>query len=623
MRKFSGGMYVSAAVLTVALGLGGIWRVAAVSAQPVDTLPSRVNVTLGLSASTVASIALPKSAAVPFQTQVVIDGQVRTLDLSPVSVRAPNYQVLVQGADGLLVSVDPGPTRTLRGEIVGIPGSKVAGSLFDDGLHARVLLPDGGEFWIEPIASKLPGAKFDQHAVYRQADVLPPGKNCGNDAAALQVGGRRVQPKAPDSEKPFDPSVQGHSAPAVAELANDADVEYYQDHGSSVAQVVADIEAITNSMNIQYERDADITHTITTTIVRTAEPDPYTATDHDGIINEFRDEWNNNQGSVQRDVAQLFTGKEVDGSVIGRAFDLGTVCNLSDAYCFVQSDFNANFACKTDLSAHELGHCWNAFHCSCGFPNSFTMNASITCANVFNPEDSIPTIVGWRSVEACVANGPAAPANDTCATATVLCPGTVGGTTDGAGNDAIASCLAAADVGAADAWYSYTPGTNGTATVDTCGTVFDTVLSAHSACPGGGANELECNDDTNCGGGARRQSEVSFSVTGGVTYLIRVSGWRKQAGDFSLTLAGPDCGCTSDPECDDGDACNGAETCVGGVCQNGTPPPCQNGDGCCPAGCTSANDDDCTSCGGQNAPCTSNDDCCSGLCRSNGKCSKP
>ena len=70
-------------------------------------------------------------------------------------------------------------------------------------------------------------------------------------------------------------------------------------------------------------------------------------------------------------------------------------------------------------------------------------------------------------------------------------------------------------------------------------------------------------------------------------------------------------GCSTDADCDDGDACNGAETCVSGSCQAGTAvdcddadacttdscdtstgcvntePACQDGDGCCPAGCDS------------------------------------
>ena len=84
----------------------------------------------------------------------------------------------------------------------------------------------------------------------------------------------------------------------------------------------------------------------------------------------------------------------------------------------------------------------------------------------------------------------------------------------------------------------------------------------------------------------------------------------------------PSGGCTGDPQCDDGDACNGAETCVGGSCQNGTPPPCQNGDGCCPSGCDSGNDDDCGGGGCINpggapvgAPCTDPADCCGNKCK--------
>jgi hypothetical protein len=45
--------------------------------------------------------------------------------------------------------------------------------------------------------------------------------------------------------------------------------------------------------------------------------------------------------------------------------------------------------------------------------------------------------------------------------------------------------------------------------------------------------------------------------------------------------------------CDDGKACTANDTCASGVCA-GTPIlACANGDGCCPAGCTNAVDDDC------------------------------
>jgi hypothetical protein len=77
-------------------------------------------------------------------------------------------------------------------------------------------------------------------------------------------------------------------------------------------------------------------------------------------------------------------------------------------------------------------------------------------------------------------------------------------------------------------WWCYTATCDGTATVTTClpGTQFDTILSAFDMC--GGA-ELDCNDDTSgappeCSlGGLNRKSTISFAVTAGESYLVRVS----------------------------------------------------------------------------------------------------
>ncbi len=47
-------------------------------------------------------------------------------------------------------------------------------------------------------------------------------------------------------------------------------------------------------------------------------------------------------------------------------------------------------------------------------------------------------------------------------------------------------------------------------------------------------------------------------------------------------------GCTTDPECDDGIFCNGAETCVASACQSGTPVNCDDGVGCTDDSCNEA-----------------------------------
>ena len=105
---------------------------------------------------------------------------------------------------------------------------------------------------------------------------------------------------------------------------------------------------------------------------------------------------------MRRDAAQLFTGKDIDNNVIGIAY-LGAICGTQSSYGVVESNFGGctALACKTDLSAHELGHNWNADHCSCSTP-PYTMNPSITGANRFAPFTSIPEITAYRDTRSCL-----------------------------------------------------------------------------------------------------------------------------------------------------------------------------------------------------------------------------
>lgn len=112
-----------------------------------------------------------------------------------------------------------------------------------------------------------------------------------------------------------------------------------------------------------------------------------------------------------------------------------------------------------------------------------------------------------------------------------------------AGSDGSASCGLAED--SPDVWYAFTAASDGTVHAETCGTVYDTVLSVHEGCPGDIANEIVCNDDF-CG----LQSGVDWAVTAGTTYLIRVSGFAGQCGDFTLSL-GEGAGAPENDDCAD------------------------------------------------------------------------
>jgi hypothetical protein len=86
---------------------------------------------------------------------------------------------------------------------------------------------------------------------------------------------------------------------------------------------------------------------------------------------------------------------------------------------------------------------------------------------------------------------------------------------------------------------------------------------------------------------------------------------------------GAGCSCAQ-ITCDDGNACNGRETCLAGVCQPGTPPDCNDGNACTldacsrTAGCTHTAVAACTPCStaaqcDDHSPCTA-DSCAAGRC---------
>ena len=308
-----------------------------------------------------------------FTCEVDIDGQPCTLDLQPHSIRGQNFEVKVQIADGSYVQHQAQATRLLRGTISGMAGSRVVGSVLDSGIMAKIVLPTGSTLFIEPIASKIAIENPAAHVVYRSSDVIDSVLQCGVVDPDTR---RRTVVNYPIDESK-DPVVAAGTVIQIAELAIDTDVEFFNFFGSQQATLDR-IELVVGIMNDQYETQTFLTHALSTIIVRSSEPDPYTSFDAFALLDQFVTHWLNNQSSVQRDVAHLFTGKDLGG--IGGVAFVGGLCTLGNAFGLDRIDFNGMLVCSTDLLAHELGHNWSANHCNC--PNN-TMNGGLTCSNDF------------------------------------------------------------------------------------------------------------------------------------------------------------------------------------------------------------------------------------------------
>ncbi|MDO8629918.1 MAG: sialidase family protein, partial [Phycisphaerales bacterium] len=103
-----------------------------------------------------------------------------------------------------------------------------------------------------------------------------------------------------------------------------------------------------------------------------------------------------------------------------------------------------------------------------------------------------------------------------------------------------ANCPASQPFGA-DLWYNYVAPCTGSVTASLCNTTdFDSIMDVYGGgavcpCPTTSAGVIVCGDDT-CGQGGG-PSQVTFNVTVGMCYTIRVAGWADQTGTGVLNLS--------------------------------------------------------------------------------------
>ncbi len=99
--------------------------------------------------------------------------------------------------------------------------------------------------------------------------------------------------------------------------------------------------------------------------------------------------------------------------------------------------------------------------------------------------------------------------------------------------------------------------------------------------PGGGAQPLSAT--YTLPDSPLQAVRANFRYTGTVSPCS--GGSYDDADDLVFAVNTGGCECTSDPDCDDGLWCNGAETCDGCYCQAGTPVVCDDGVGCTDDSC--------------------------------------
>jgi len=335
-----------ACAIGLALVLLAGWSTAQGSIPPVKAAPRSFLGAFDVSAGTVQELRLPTRGGAAFNVDVVLDGAPRTLLFRPYDVRANNFRLLIQDERG----VYPVPTPdsvTYRGEVIGAPESVAAASLVDGRLTAMIRLKPGATLWaVQPLHGIKFGIPDTSHIVFASRDNLKLDFRCGTpDGPVGTPGGAELA-----------------LSNKVAEIAIDADYPFFLKNGSSVSQTQNDVTTVINVVDTIYKRDVQIEYKITSILVRST-PDPYTSTDASTLLSQFRNQWNTFHGNIPRDLAHLFTGRNLNGGTIGLAF-VGVICNIPNAYGLSESRFTSNLTYRAGLTAHEVGHNWSAPHCS-------------------------------------------------------------------------------------------------------------------------------------------------------------------------------------------------------------------------------------------------------------------
>ncbi|QQS08366.1 MAG: hypothetical protein IPK69_10235 [Phycisphaerales bacterium] len=177
------------------------------------------------------------------------------------------------------------------------------------------------------------------------------------------------------------------------------------------------------------------------------------------------------------------------------------------------------------------------------------------------------------------ASGVPGPINDNCSLPTVISAGATAFNTTDATTDGPNECTFSnySQIGS-DIWFLWTNGPcDGNAVINTCGSSFDTKIAVYSgsSCPTVDGTALACNDDEGTTGSCSGtlQSEVTFPVLAGETFLIRVGGYASGAnppatGAGTLTITAPgNCG----PQPPANDLCANAIPVADSALSGGTP----------------------------------------------------
>ena len=418
---------------------------------------------------------------------------------------------------------------------------------------------DHQRYFIEPLSYALEGAPANYIIVYKPQDVIMDGP--------MECGVRTVKlhqlPKEKEEHHHEENTGNRMMACKEVQFLTAATFDMVNLWGSVVA-VNDRIQTITNIMEPFYAF-ADIDYVIVQQFAPASNgADPFTASIVAGDLLNSIESWAGGGGISTHDIGQLWVNRDIVGcngsdpdtntSLIGCA-NIGVVCN-SNRYN-VCEDINS-LSCNAILSAHELGHNWNAEHDDADGDDTNIMFPSLDCGNpptqFGGTEQSV--ILAHKNSRGCLSDC-GTPSNDECGSAITLgCGDNDSSTTDEATATGSIPICSGGGLPNAGVWYRFV-GTGDIVTVSLAGSAFDTQLNIYT----GSCGSLTCvagDDDS----GPGTTSEITFCSVNGTVYRIYIDGFGGTTGTYLITIS-----CAADTQ-------DPTINCPSGFTQNTDPGMC-------------------------------------------------
>ncbi len=326
--------------------------------------------------------------------------------LEPNDLRGPAYQSVANTEIGL--QIQDIEVNTYKGYINGDIEQPVRLTIKDEHISGYIK-SNNDMYFIEPVKQFAKNSQSKDFILYRSANIIDP-INMTCQAKHLDDGLKMVENNG---------VLKSSGASCITlELATEADYEYYAIHGEGANELILSIlNEVEGVYNTTFGLNIEVVHQSVHMVQNDPFPDDITTSGF--ILSQFRNHWEANMSHIQRDLAHMWTGKQMDGVSIGIAYT-GTACS-SPSFAYGVSQNIGSFAYgRFVLTAHEIGHNLGAQHSD---SEGCSSTGSIMCSGVqlgafyFSEDEQQSINTKLNSPEACFAGG-AAPtglqANPTC-----------------------------------------------------------------------------------------------------------------------------------------------------------------------------------------------------------------